>query len=413
MFIFKAKSSINRDNLLTLFAITLPLGRGLFNSVFLLIVVYWLYRLFKKRISFRKKDFIFLFIVCSYYLYSIVSLIYTENIEYGLDKVYSQSFLLFFPLFFLSFKEEMGEKTYLKIFQGFMLSLTLVSFLSIGKQLYGILSGKYGLEALTQNNLSTSVVDNYFLGLSLLISFCLITYTYIKIFKVHIRLFRFNGLEITAVFILLITLILLNSRNLIFVTASSICLLFFVKSILRKKPSLFIKMLFLLTALISFNYWANPYFGEKMEEVVNYSQVNIKDKYWGGMRQSIWDCTIKVIKTDPIIGVGVGDQKDQLELCYKIYMHNRLFVMNNNFNTHNIFLQIFLGTGALGVMMFLFSLGYMIRMAFLSNNWYYIIFVGVFILAGLTESYFERNLTVAFFSFYNCLSFFSKRDLPK
>ncbi|KQC30607.1 O-antigen ligase family protein [Flagellimonas eckloniae] len=408
MLISKTKLGISWENLIILFAITLPLGRGLFNSVFLLIIGYWLYKIFKGEINFRRKDLIFLIVVCSYYFYSIVSLIYTDNIEYGLDKIYSQSFLLFFPLFFLSFKEEIGNRTYLKTFQGFWFSLTAVSFLSIAKQLYGVLSGKYGLETLTENNLSTSIVDNYFLGFSLLISFCLITYTYIKLFKNHIRLFRPIALEIATVFILTITLILLNSRNLIFLTAACVCTLFFVQSVLRKTPFLFIKILFAMVAVIFLNYCANPYFGKKMKEVVNYNQENSKDKYWGGMRQSIWDCTVKVIKTDPIIGVGVGDQKDQLELCYKIYMHNRLFAMNNNFNTHNIFLQIFLGTGVLGVVLFLFSFVYMIRIAILSNNGYYIIFVGVFILAGLTESYFERNLTMAFFSFYNCLSFFQK-----
>lgn len=413
MLIAKAKSSINWENLIALFAIALPLGSGLFNTAFALIMAYWLYRIFKGGVDFSKKDFIFLIVVCSYYLYSIVSLSYTDNIAYGLDKIYSQSFLLFFPLVFLSLKKEVGEKTYAKALQGFLLSLTTVSALSIGKQTYGILSGNYGLEALTQNNLSTSVVDNYFLGLSLLISFGLVTYTYFKLFKSHIRLFKPRGLEISVVFILTITLLLLNSRNLIFLTASSVCILFFVKSALRKKPAIFIKMLLAMAAVFCLNYWANPYFGDKMEKVVNYSEESSRDRYWGGMRQSIWDCAVKVIKTDPIIGVGIGDQKDQLELCYKIYMHNRLFANNSSFNAHNIFLQIFLGTGMLGVIMFLLSFGYMIRLAVLSNNMYYIIFIGVFILAGLTESYLERNLTMAFFSFFNCLSFFSKSNLVK
>ena len=411
MLISKAKNGISWENLIALFAITIPLGRGLFNSAFLIMFCYWLFRVFKGEVHFRKKDFTFLILVCSYYFYSVVSLLYTDNIEYGLDKIYSQSYILLFPLFFISFKKEMSEKSYLKAFKGFLISLTLVSVLSVARQLYDVLLGKHGLEALTQNNLSTSVVDNYFLGLSLLISFCLITYTYIGLFKPHISLFRRNALEITFISILAITLVLLNSRNLIFLSAFGICVLFFAKSILKKTPLLFFKMLFAMTAVICINYWANPYFGEKMKEVVNYSQENSKDKYWGGMRQSIWDCALKVIKTDPIIGVGIGDQKDQLELCYKVYMHNRLLATNNNFNAHNIFLQVSLGTGMLGVILFLLSFFYMIKEATLSNNMYYIIFVGVFIIAGLTESYFERNFTMVFFSFFNCVSFFSKSNL--
>lgn len=410
MTVSKAKNLINWENLITLFAITLPLGRGLFNSAFFLITVYWFYRVFKGGVSFHKKEAVFLICVCAYYFYSIISLIYTENIEYGLDKVYSQSYILFFPLFFLSFRQEIGEKAYLKIFKGFLLSLTTVCILSISKQLYSVLGGHQGLTALMQNSLSTSVIDNYFLGFSLLLSFSLITYAYIKLFNTHIRLFGSNTLEIIVVLILAGTLLLLNSRNLIFLTAFAVSLIFLSKSILRKKPSLFIKMFLLLIAIIGANYYANPFFEEKMKEVVNYDQEMNTDRYWGGMRKSIWDCAIKVVEGDPIIGVGVGDQKDQLELCYSIYMHNRLLVEGDNFNAHNIFLQVLLGTGLVGLVLFIFSFFYMIKRAICSKNMYYLIFVGVFVFAGLTESYFERNLTVVFFSFYNCLSFFSKSN---
>ncbi len=413
MLISKGKRIINWENLITIFAITLPLGRGLFNTSFVLIIAYWLYRVFKGSVGFRKNDSIFLIIVTSFYLYSIASLVYTDNIAYGLDKIYSQSFLLFFPLVFLSFKKEVGERTYMKALKGFLLSLAAVSLLSIGRQTYGILWDINGMEALTQNNLSTSIVDNYFLGFSLFISFGLTMYTYIRLFKTHIELFRSKGLEIAIVLVLTITLILLNSRNLIFLTAANVCVMFFAKSTLQKTPVIFIKVLLTMVALFCLNYWANPYFGDKMDKVVNYGQEDSRGKYWGGMRESIWDCAVKVVETNPIIGVGVGDQKDQLELCYKIYMHNRLFANNNSFNAHNIFLQILLATGFLGVLMFVLSLGYMIRLAILSNNMYYIVFIGVFILAGLTESYFERNLTMSFFAFFNCLSFFSKSNLAK
>jgi O-antigen ligase len=410
MFASKAKNLINWENLITLFAVALPLGRGLFNSVFILIAAYWLYKVFKGGVSFSKKELVFLVAVCAYYLYSSISLIYTENIEYGLDKVYSQSYMLFFPLFFLSFRQELGQKAYLKIFKGFLLSLTTVCVLSISKQLYSILADNQGLTALMQNSLSTSVIDNYFLGFSLLLSFSLITYTYIKQFKTRIRLFGSNTLEIIVVLILAVTLLLLNSRNLIFLTAFAVGLIFLSKSILRKKPSFFIKMFLLLIGIIGANYYANPFFEEKMKEVVNYDQEMNTDRYWGGMRKSIWDCAIKVVEGDPIIGVGIGDQKDQLELCYSIYMHNRLLVEGDNFNAHNIFLQVLLGTGLIGLALFLLSFFYMTKKAICSKNMYYLIFIGVFIFAGLTESYFERNLTVVFFSFYNCLSFFAKSN---
>ena len=404
----KLEKYLNWENLLTLFAIALPLGSGLFNSAFGLIMGYWVFGLFTRRVQLGRRDLYFLIAVCSYYGYAVLRLAYSANISYGLDKIYSQSFLVFFPLVFLSFKNEIDESTFLKVIKGFLLSLTGVSVASVAKQAYGILSGAVGFDALTQNNLSTAVVDNYFLGLSLLIAFGLSAYTYLKLFKTTPSFFRFKGLEFAVVTSLSVTLILLNSRSLILITAFIVCLLFLVKSILDKKPGRFLKMVLAMVAAISLNYWANPYFGNKMAEVVNYSEEGSRDKYWGGMRESIWDCTFKVIGSEPVLGVGVGDQKDQLELCYGIYMHNRLFANNSSFNAHNIFLQTMLATGIVGLFLFLFSLGYMIRLAKDSDNMYFMVFITVFVLAGLTESYFERNLTMCFFAFFNCLSFFSK-----
>ena len=72
MLISKAKRSISWENLVVLFAIALPLGRGLFNTSFGLLMGYWLYSVIKGRVDFNKRDLIFLAVVCSFYLYSII-----------------------------------------------------------------------------------------------------------------------------------------------------------------------------------------------------------------------------------------------------------------------------------------------------------------------------------------------------
>ena len=118
------------------------------------------------------------------------------------------------------------------------------------------------------------------------------------------------------------------------------------------------------------------------------------------MRVLIWDCALKVMANNPVWGVGVGDDLDELTLCYKVYQYNQLLVQGNNFHAHNIFLQAVVRAGWLGLIVLLVSLLFTVWNSYRNKNWLYLLFVSIFLFCGLTESYFQVNAGVLFFAFF-------------
>ncbi len=60
---------------------------------------------------------------------------------------------------------------------------------------------------------------------------------------------------------------------------------------------------------------------EKWVEIYNYEGQEEMGRVLGryGNVVLIWDCAFKVIENNLIMGVGAGDEMDELELCYKVY----------------------------------------------------------------------------------------------
>ncbi|WP_197505840.1 O-antigen ligase family protein [Urechidicola croceus] len=317
-----------------------------------------------------------------------------------------------FPIVLFTKKNLITKRFVIKLIEVFTISLILISVVSILTQLYKylLLKGDFN-DFFLENKLSTSVNGYYFLGFSLFISFAIISTTYIKLFKEELLSIWFAKTYYFYVPFLSITLILLNSRSLITITTLLFCLIFITKSLKEKKYKKIYFSIFILVSIFILNYKYNQAFNEKIKEAINYNNEYSIDKKWGGraMRLLIWDCTLKVVNKNPLIGVGTGDQQDELTLCYKIYMKNQLLYKGVTFNAHNIFLQILLSTGIFGLFFFTCSILYSFFIAYKRHNIIYILFLVIFILSGLTESFFERNFCVAFFTFFNSILFLYKR----
>ncbi|GAA0714390.1 hypothetical protein GCM10009430_07520 [Aquimarina litoralis] len=61
-----------------------------------------------------------------------------------------------------------------------------------------------------------------------------------------------------------------------------------------------------------------------------------------------WDASFKLIKEAPLLGYGIGDANDVLIKKYNEL--NYTYNLENKYNAHNQFLQTFLQTGIIGVM---------------------------------------------------------------
>ncbi len=117
-----------------------------------------------------------------------------------------------------------------------------------------------------------------------------------------------------------------------------------------------------------------------------------------GARIWIWKATNEIIKENPVIGVGLGDTRDELKIKYKEMGIKSL--EDSELDSHQQFLQTFATLGIIG----LISLS-LIFIIILVIGWrqkiFLLIGIGlIYLLFGLTESMLETQAGVVFFTFF-------------
>jgi len=114
----------------------------------------------------------------------------------------------------------------------------------------------------------------------------------------------------------------------------------------------------------------------------------------------VWESAIEIIKKHPVLGVGIGDVRNELVKEYVRRDEDKL--IKERLNAHNQFLEVLLEGGVISFLMFLFILGFMIFIAINEKNLLY----GLFIIMMLVFFMFETTLyRLAGNSFFSLFSF--------
>ncbi|MGB0427941.1 MAG: O-antigen ligase family protein [Flavobacteriales bacterium] len=118
-------------------------------------------------------------------------------------------------------------------------------------------------------------------------------------------------------------------------------------------------------------------------------------------RVYIWPAALKAIANQPF-GYGLGDAQaelnvltDQIEVQFWIDNKNTL-LKDKNINSHSQYLEIILQIGFIGLILFLLAVLY----GFKSKQEIYLIFLICLLVSMSTESIFERQFGLVFFSFF-------------
>ncbi|MCX6291722.1 MAG: O-antigen ligase family protein [Bacteroidetes bacterium] len=135
--------------------------------------------------------------------------------------------------------------------------------------------------------------------------------------------------------------------------------------------------------------------GNKIEEPI------IENENSTGLHMKIWKYSIALGKRSPLIGVGTGDIKDELE---NIYRENNFNAgVAGRFNCHNQFLNTFVALGLIGLIS-LFLMYYPgLKISFKNRDWIYFFFLLIVILNSMTECLFEKQNGILFFAAFNIL----------
>ncbi len=396
-----------------------------------------------KLIKLRKDNFAIGFIGL-YFLYAI-SYFWSANDMVAVDDIILKSPFLIFPLVILSVNN-LTNKQFDIVFLSFSLTSLLLNLFCFGSALFSFLSTGH-INDFYYTNLPLNMHVAY---QSMYTCFSIVIFVYLFIKKKFIS----SWLAYCAVIIQVAFVLLLASRMqiLILIVIAPLYLIPYYHK--KKKMSLGL----LYTALIfvfSFLIISIPSSLNKNEKR---KSINIAaDNDNSNPRKHIWTSGIEVIKSNWLIGTGIGQAKDALSSSYskqilkapsadnlvdstmlqiqknnkiasslkqqainsdttfekvlRDYAKNILISKNNNYkdylkkqyNFHNQYLQTFGEIGIFGLIILCYLLVYLFFQSLISNDYLIVFFLIIVGSSFLTESMLERQAGVAFFAFFYVL----------
>ncbi len=347
-----------------------------------------------------------------FYLYQIISVFLSENIQEGLSILILRLPLLILPLSFCFI--EFDKKIWNKILLFYALATTLASIV-------GFVFGLY--RTMVENDTGNLYNDNisniigrqavYFalnVGIAIMALVVQLKENPPVIQKhrwlIHVGIVWLLFIVCmlasrTAMFgiLLILGLYILNTkikeRKFI-----EIALLFFsliIGSIIICK--IFPKILNRFKGTTEMNYQFDN------KNVENHFNEEYDESKWNGTstRAAIWKCAFEIWEKEPILGTGIGDRNN--ELMKKYEEKQFLYGLNTEKNTHNQYLEVLLSMGILGLMVFVIVFFiYPLKIILKQKQTFAL---GVFVLLGIcfiTENMLDRYQGLVFIPFILLLS---------
>lgn len=123
-----------------------------------------------------------------------------------------------------------------------------------------------------------------------------------------------------------------------------------------------------------------------------------------------WECTVKVLgeNNNWLIGAGTGDAQQLLDKCYAEKLGTDSFFVTEHYNSHNQYLTTWLNLGLVGILFLLFHFGFFLRHHYITKNTLGLIFTLGIMLFCVTESIFETQKGIVFYTFFQLLLYRAK-----
>jgi O-antigen ligase len=151
---------------------------------------------------------------------------------------------------------------------------------------------------------------------------------------------------------------------------------------------------------ITYKLFPTPYnrLRTAFEVTTSNQEINRAETDGTAVRILIWQESVKLIKENFLFGVTPGDENDVL--CKAYSSHQLTGALEKQLNTHNQFLQTFLGTGLIGfILLCMMTFGALIT-GFIQKNYLLVLFSILAILNFLVESMLQAQSGFMFFVFF-------------
>lgn len=355
-----------------------------------------------------------------YYAVAAISLLWTENFDVGYKTLETQVCFLVAPLLFFASNEHYSQKKMYFIY-AFVCGVFVVGNILIFRAFYFSLS-------FTENGITFNpVIDHGWMVTNRFFSSefsFLIHPTYMSLYTLAslvLIVFIKSNYELkikNSIFLLLflfhLTLVILLSSRSAYILLLLILFSLFIKSA-RKIQFIVSSALLFFLVLVLFLQQFN--IGFRAFTVSNFNDrelnVNIIQKIKKGVtshdlknidpRITIWINSIAVCRENILWGTGIGDVKEEMAKQYK--KNNVFWTENNIYNSHNQFLETYVGQGVFGFLLLILLLVVIVRNSIKNKLHVWVLINLIFLFAMIFESIFNTLAGVVFITFF--ISMFS------
>lgn len=391
---------------LVLYAFVLPWGHAPANILMAFMAFAFLLKLLLRPAAFEvsRQKLVLLGLFSAFFWVCFASLIYSQNLDRGIDSILRKAPMLFFPVYVLLTSKVTRNRVIasIEMFSYSVLILAVISLLKASINLYTS-SEILDWEIITGEKLSQAVVSVHKLYFALYALIAILFLTYLTFLRKSPKFRLF--LQFGAVLFLLFFLLMLGTRTTLtigFVFVFLFSSIFMLKERQYLVYSMLVTFLIILTAVIINQ---NPILQDRLKESVNYQNEYGINKQWGGtaVRKLIWKYSFILFRKEPLFGTGIGDAQDELNKVFQTVTESSA-LKGKQYNTHSEILQILINTGLFGLLVFYGSQILILKIQD-RKNLLLKLFLLVFFLSGITEAYLERDMGVRIFAFFSVLLF--------
>jgi O-antigen ligase len=362
----------------------------------------------------KSPNFFILFIAL--YVFYGVGLLYTTNLNSGLKEIMTKLSLLIFPVLFFSLPSFDGEQ-FKKIIKSFVYGCLIAALICLAQASYNYITTKY---AIAHGSKDWDFGINYFLKDRISIwmhpsyraMYFVMALVFLSFYKkdfVSLGIWRFFFSFILALLVVLFS----SKAGIIGLLLLGIYVGF--QMVFREKKIKQVIIGVLASVIIFFSlYFSAPQFALRIDDAWKAVSGNVdvkKSDESTAARMAIWSASKKIIGENIWTGVGTGAVEDVLVNEYE--KEGMTTAHDEHLNSHNQFLQTFIGLGIAGFIILMLSLFLPLIAAWKNKNFLYVFFILLFIINILVESMFETQAGVIFYAFMNSFLFsvnFKKAD---
>lgn len=340
-------------------------------------------------------------------LLTAISLFWTDNMVLGLFMVEKRLSLFVFPLLFSGLEKDELNQTW--VIDTTWISLFFAALAGLLHSTLLVYTGKAGAEYFYSDLIAEPFIDQaIYMAFYINIVFVLMTYQIITKQGVLNRI-KWLKFLVYPFFITIHFLLASRMSILILIVAFILFLVFWLFRRLSLKQSLVLVLSggILIFSLISFFPKTLNRFKLINQFEFDYTNPNplnhfngpVNGKNWTGItaRLAIWGSVFDNLDKLPLEGYGAGDVETALNDSFRTKEFK--LGLDNNFNTHNQYLDYLLGYGYVGLLLFILGYGLTAFKAIKDKNWLYIAVLTVCLLSFLTENILNRNMGIMMTAF--------------